>query len=567
MTTSNTPLGSAGEPVLSVRGLSVDFLVNGEWSTVVHDLSYEVRPHEVLAIVGESGSGKTQSSMALIGLLPPSGRATGSVKLDGTEILGLPGKRMSGIRGRQVGVVFQEPMTAMNPVYTIGFQICEVLRFHLGMSKRQARARAIELLRLVDLPDPELTVRKYPHQLSGGQLQRAVIAQAIACEPRLLIADEPTTALDVTVQAGILDLLRSLKDRIASSIILISHDLGVVADIADRVLVMKAGRVVESESSEQIFYRPAQPYTKELIAAVPTLTATAVSETPPAEVAEEAAPTDALVSARRLAIDYGTDRGPRFRAVDGVDFHIGRGEVLGLVGESGSGKSTIGQAAVGLVPVADGSLVIDGVELAGIRSADLKALRRRVSIVFQDPGSSLDPRMQIADSIAEPLVLHRLAKGKELAKRVNDLLDQVHLPRTMLARFPHELSGGQRQRVGIARAIALEPVLLVADEPTSALDVSVQAKVLEVFEELQRQHGFACLFISHDLAVVERLANRIAVMRRGSLVEAGPTRHLLDHPRHQYTRELLAAVPVADPHEQRTRRETRRLLSARGTPS
>ncbi|WP_448059408.1 ABC transporter ATP-binding protein [Cellulomonas hominis] len=569
--------------ILEVRDLGVDFFVDGEWFPAAIDVSYDVYAGEVLAIVGESGSGKTQSSMSLIGLLPANGRATGSAKLGGRELLGLSHKQLSSVRGKEVAVIFQEPMTALNPVYTVGFQIIETLRVHFDIGPKEARARAIELLSLVDLPNPREAVDKYPHQLSGGQRQRAMIAQALACDPKLLIADEPTTALDVTVQAEILKLMRDLRHRIDSGIILITHDMGVVADLSDRVLVMKSGRVVESGTSDEIFNRPTHPYTRQLLDAVPHLGSETLAaqglhgEHPvaaeelggPVQVTERtpapAAPTPETgfsLEAKDLIIEYpARGRMPAFRAIDGVDLTIGRGEVVGLVGESGSGKTTVGRAAVGLLPVAGGSLSVNGVELAGISPKALRSVRQDVSIVFQDPGSSLNPRLPIGESIGEPLKLHKVAQGAELNRRVEALLDRVHLARGMRNRYPHELSGGQRQRVGIARALALSPKLLIADEPTSALDVSVQARVLELFQELQREYGFACLFISHDLAVVEILSSRIAVMNKGKLVEVGPRAQILHDPQQDYTKRLLAAVPVPNPAEQKLRRETRdRLL-------
>jgi peptide/nickel transport system ATP-binding protein len=583
--TAATPGAPAAKaPILEVRDLTVEFFVDGEWFPAAVDVSYDVRPGEVLAIVGESGSGKTQSSMSLIGLLPPNGRASGSARLAGRELLGLTHKQLSSVRGKEVSVIFQEPMTALNPVYTVGFQIVETLRVHFDMNPKDAKARAVELLRLVDLPDPEAAVDKYPHQLSGGQRQRAMIAQALACDPKLLIADEPTTALDVTVQAEILKLMRDLRHRVDAGIILITHDMGVVADLSDRVMVMKNGHVVEGGSADEIFNRPQHPYTRQLLDAVPhlgseTLAAQGLHGEHPVAVEEgtealhvsereapaaDAAATGFSLEAKALVIEYPSrGRVPAFRAIDGVDLTIGRGEVVGLVGESGSGKTTVGRAAVGLLPVAGGSLKVNGVELAGIKPKDLRAVRQDVSIVFQDPGSSLNPRLPIGESIGEPLKLHKVATGTELNKRVEALLDRVHLPRAMRNRYPHELSGGQRQRVGIARALALSPKLLIADEPTSALDVSVQARVLELFQELQREYGFACLFISHDLAVVEILSNRIAVMNKGKLVEVGPRAQILHAPQQDYTKRLLAAVPVPNPAEQKLRREERdRLLAA-----
>ena len=553
------------EPVLSVRGLGVDFYVDGEWYPAAIDLDYDVRPGEVLAIVGESGSGKTQSSMSLIGLLPPNGRARGSAKIDGRELIGMPSHRLRQIRGKEIAVIFQEPMTALNPVYTVGFQIVETLRTHFTLSPKEARARAIELLTLVEIPDPEHRFDSYPHQLSGGQRQRAMIAQALACDPRLLIADEPTTALDVTVQAEILKLMRDLRHRIDSGIILITHDMGVVADMADNILVMKDGRVVEHGTSEEIFGNPQHPYTRKLLDAVPHLGTArplaAVAGEPAAPPAEAEVAHPLVLEARGMVIEYpGRGRTPAFRAVDGVDLTIGYGEVVGLVGESGSGKTTIGRAVVGLLATTHGELTIAGVNMVGAKRKDLAPLRSQVGIVFQDPGSSLNPRLPIGESIGEPLFLHHGIKGKALSQRVEQLLDQVQLPRSMRNRYPHELSGGQRQRVGIARALSLEPKLLVADEPTSALDVSVQATVLDIFQDLQREHGFACLFISHDLAVVEILASRIAVMHQGKLVEVGRTEQIVNDPQHPYTQRLLSAVPVPDPAEQRRRREARDAL-------
>ncbi|MBO3089004.1 ABC transporter ATP-binding protein [Cellulomonas dongxiuzhuiae] len=558
------------EPVLSVRDLGVDFYVDGTWYPAAADVSYDVRPGEVLAIVGESGSGKTQSSMALLGLLPPNGRARGSAKLDDRELVGMSTSRLRRIRGKEIAVIFQEPMTALNPVFTIGFQIVETLRAHFEIGPAEARERAIELLRLVDLPNPDKRVDSYPHQLSGGQRQRAMIAQALACDPKLLIADEPTTALDVTVQAEILKLMRDLRERIDAGIVLITHDMGVVADMADKIIVMKDGRIVDQGPTLDVFRNPQHPYTVKLLEAVPhlgkgaaayaarpaTTTAPVDAPAPPADGEEPLA-----LDARDIVIEYpGRRRTPTFRAVDGVSLQIRQGEVVGLVGESGSGKTTIGRAVVGLLPVTSGSLKIVGQDMVGASNKDLKPLRTKVGIVFQDPGSSLNPRLPIGESIAEPLLLHRGVKGQAAQREIERLLDQVRLPRAMRNRYPHELSGGQRQRVGIARSLALEPRLLVADEPTSALDVSVQAAVLDLFQELQREHGFACLFISHDLAVVEILSDRIAVMRNGRLVEVGEAAQVVHDPQDPYTQRLIAAVPVPDPEAQRERRIARDAL-------
>jgi peptide/nickel transport system ATP-binding protein len=564
-------------PILEVKDLNVSFFVDGDWFPAAQDVSYHVDAGEVLAIVGESGSGKTQSSMSLLGLLPPNGRASGSAKLKGQELIGLKGAPLRRIRGKEIAVIFQEPMTALNPVYTIGFQIVETIRSHFIMSPKEAKARAIELLNMVEIPEPERRFDAFPHQLSGGQRQRAMIAQALACEPKLLIADEPTTALDVTVQAEILKLMRDLRERIDSGVVLITHDMGVVADMADRIVVMQNGRIVETGTADQIFNHAQHPYTRQLLAAVPhfgqatdaaaegTTESVSVSEPSPATAAESAPSTRTpILVAENLVLEY-PKRGnqPVFRAVDDVSFTLNAGEVIGLVGESGSGKTTIGRAVVGLLPVADGNLEVAGVTMKGASNRDHRPLRDQVGIVFQDPGSSLNPRFPVGESIGEPLFLHKGLRGKELSGRIEGLLDSVHLQRGFRNRYPHELSGGQRQRVGIARALALEPRLLVADEPTSALDVSVQAKVLDLFQELQREQGFACLFISHDLGVVELLASRIAVMYMGKIVEQGDTQSIVHHPQHAYTQRLVSAVPVPDPAEQRRRREARDAIIAR----
>ncbi|HET7734831.1 MAG TPA: ABC transporter ATP-binding protein [Nocardioidaceae bacterium] len=569
MSTNGDSPVRAGGPILEVDELNVSFFVDGEWYPAAIDVSYTVNQGEVLAIVGESGSGKTQSSMSLMGLLPPNGRATGSAKLHGQQLIGLRGAAMRRIRGKEIAVIFQEPMTALNPVYTIGFQIVETIRSHFIMSPKEAKARAIELLTMVEIPEPERRFDAFPHQLSGGQRQRAMIAQALACEPKLLVADEPTTALDVTVQAEILKLMRDLRERIDAGIVLITHDMGVVADMADRIVVMKDGRVVETGACEQIFGAPEHPYTQQLLAAVPHFGS--VSEVPVTTEDRAGAPevppvAEQVMVAENLVLEYPKrGRQPVFRAVDDVTLSIAQGEVLGLVGESGSGKTTIGRAVVGLLPVAGGRLEVAGVNMKDAKTKDLRPLRDKVGIVFQDPGSSLNPRLPIGESIGEPLYLHRGIRGQELQQRIEALLDQVHLQRSFRNRYPHELSGGQRQRVGIARALALEPRLLVADEPTSALDVSVQAKVLDLFQDLQREHGFACLFISHDLGVVEMLADRIAVMHFGKIVELGTRDQVVVEPQDPYTRRLVAAVPVPDPAEQRRRREERdRLLEEAG---
>jgi peptide/nickel transport system ATP-binding protein len=542
------------EPVLKVKDFTVEFWVDGTWYPAAVDMNFEVKPGQVLAIVGESGSGKSTTAMGLMSLLATNARMSGSVKVKGQEMLGAKGSTLRKFRGKEVAYIFQEPMTALNPVYTIGFQIIETLRTHFEMGPKEARTRALELITMVEIPDPETSIDKYPHQLSGGQRQRAMIAQALACDPGLLIADEPTTALDVTVQAEVLDLMRSLKDRLNSAILLITHDMGVVADMADEILVMKDGHTVEHGTADQIFNRPAHPYTQQLLAAVPKLGTTARRALPYNEKSKP----QPVLKLENVTVAY-PKRGriPEFVAAKNVSLEIYPGEILGLVGESGSGKTTIGRAAIGLIPIKEGKLEIVGKDISRAKPKELSQIRRHTGIVFQDPASSLNPRLPIGESIGEPLFLAGEAKGEALAHRIEDLLDQVELPRSYRNRYPHELSGGQRQRVGIARALALTPDLLIADEPTSALDVSVQARFLDLLQELQGKLNFACLFISHDLAVVDILAHRIAVMQNGELVEVGDRDQILQHPKSDYTRRLISAVPVPDPAEQRIRREAR----------
>jgi peptide/nickel transport system ATP-binding protein len=578
MTTQSTPT----TPALQVSGLSVDFAVDNRWVPAAVDLDYTVMPGEVLAIVGESGSGKSASSMAILDLLPSNSRVRGSVKLAGRELRGLSEQKMREVRGKDIAVIFQEPMTALNPVYTVGAQIVETLRVHYGISPSKAKERALELLDLVELPDPSKAFNSYPHQLSGGQRQRAMIAQSISCDPTVLIADEPTTALDVTVQAEILELIRDLKDRLGSAIVLITHDMGVVADLADKIVVMREGYIVESGATRQIFDAPTHPYTQALLAAVPRLgegsaadddgidltqtladvasDSVGVSAPEPAEPVSDA---KVVLSLNEVVIEY-PKRGRlgAFRAVDSVSFDLRAGEVLGLVGESGSGKTTIGRAATGLLPITSGSLSVSGLDLAHADADIRRQAYRKVGIVFQDPSSSLNPRVPIGESIAEPILLSKTLGRADIGRRVEQLLESVQLARGYRNRYPHELSGGQKQRVGIARALALGPELLVADEPTSALDVSVQARVLELLTELQEQYNFACLFISHDLAVVDLMAHHIAVMHNGVIVEMGTRDEILRAPKHPYTQRLIAAVPVPDPDVQASRRELRREVLA-----
>lgn len=541
-------------PILDVKGLNVEFWVGGEWVTAARDINYTVKPGEVLAIVGESGSGKSVSSMTLLGLLPKNGRTSGSAKLNGVEMIGASQSTLRKARGNDIAVIFQEPMTALNPVFTIGFQICEALRVHNpGMLPQQARERALELLTLVEMPDPEKAFNSYPHQLSGGQRQRAMIAQSLSCDPDMLIADEPTTALDVTIQAEILQLLRNLHARLNSAIVIITHDMGVVADLATNVIVMKQGEIVERGAVRDIFRNPQHEYTKKLLDSVPHLGRGEATGKPAVEYE-----TEPMLSLENVTLEYPKHgRVPAFKAIDNASFTIYPGEIVGLVGESGSGKTTIARAAVGLLPVADGSMKLNGIELNGISRSEMAKLRKDIGIVFQDPGSSLNPRWPIGESIAEPMNLAGGFSKEEISKRVEELLDQVELPRSFRNRYPNELSGGQRQRIGIARALALEPKILVADEPTSALDVSVQKRVLELLLEIQQRLGFAVLFVTHDLALVDEIANRVVVLNHGKIVEQGPTDQILRNPQDDYTKRLVMAVPVPDPDEQAARRQSR----------
>ena len=546
-------MSTTSQSVLQVEKYNIDFWVEGIWYPAAINMNFDVQAGKVLAIVGESGSGKTSIAMGLMDLLASNARVSGSVKVKGEEMVGAKPSLLRKVRGREVAYIFQEPMTALNPVYTIGFQIVETLRTNFDIGPHEAKTRAIELLTMVEIPNPEASFDKYPHQLSGGQRQRAMIAQSLACDPGLLVADEPTTALDVTVQAEILDLIRNLRDKLNSAILLITHDMGVVADLADDILVMKDGLTVEYGTSDQIFNRPQHPYTQQLLAAVPKLGSVQVRERLP-----ELVGLPPVLKLEGVSIEYPKNgRVPAFRAVTDFSLEIFPGEVVGLVGESGSGKTTVGRAAIGLLPTVEGKIEIVGRDISNPTAKELREIRKFTGIVFQDPGSSLNPRLPIGESIGEPLLLSGDAKGAELDRRVEELLDSVELPKSYRNRYPHELSGGQRQRVGIARALALTPSLLIADEPTSALDVSVQARFLDLLQNLQDKLKFACLFITHDLAVVDILSHRIAVMQNGRLVEVGTRDQILKTPREEYTKRLISAVPIPDPAEQRIRREAR----------
>ncbi|GGR31140.1 ABC transporter ATP-binding protein [Agromyces mediolanus] len=559
----------AETPMLRIRDLAVTFRTDDGPVEAVRGIDLDVRRGEVLALVGESGSGKSVTAMAVLSLLPATAKRTGSIELDSRELTSLTEAELNGVRGKEISMVFQEPMTALNPSMRIGDQIAEALLNHGVGTKQEAARRAVELLARVGIPEPERRAAGYAHEMSGGQRQRVVIAIALACEPKLIIADEPTTALDVTVQAEILDLIRELAHSSGTSFLLVTHNMGVVADIADRVAVMYRGEMVEHGTAMQVLREPNADYTKRLLDAVPRLPEGGET-VPPAGEPDSTGPGGValpvpVLSLRESSVTY-RKAGKSFTALDQVSIDIAAGEILGLVGESGSGKSTLGKVALGLAPTSGGELRLFGEKLGrgGLRGRAERRLRGRVGAIFQDPGSSLDPRTTVGEAIAEPLVVHRAVRpmsGRDRAARVRELLEAVELPASYASRFPHELSGGQRQRIGLARAIALEPELIIADEPTSALDVSVQAAVLRVLRELQERMDFACLFISHDLAVVHEFSHRVAVMHEGRIVELGATDDVLLRPQHPYSQRLLASVPVPDPVAQRERRVAR--LAAR----
>ncbi|MFM7030326.1 MAG: ABC transporter ATP-binding protein [Micrococcales bacterium] len=541
------------KPVLDIQNLQVAFATDKGTVNAVKGVNLQVQPGEILAVVGESGSGKSVTARSVLELLPETAVTKGAIYLNGADVLKMNPEQLRTVRGKAAAMVFQEPSTALNPVYPVGWQIIEGLRAHTPkgekFDKAAARRRAIEILGQVGIPNPEERVDYFPHQFSGGQKQRVVIACALVLEPKLILADEPTTALDVTVQAEILDLLRACRDNLGASVLIITHNMGVVADLADRVAVMYQGQLIEQAPVVELFDKPREDYTKRLLAAVPR-----IGQRPANAVVASSAPV--AVSAEGLEVTYpGRLGAPGHRAVDGVSFEIREGEVLGLVGESGSGKTTIGRAMVGLAKATGGSLRVLGVSAVRSKAKAFKSISREVGFVFQDPASSFNPQLSIGAAIAEPMLVHGILKSVDAARpAVEKLLSDVQLPIDYFDRFPHELSGGQRQRASLARALALRPKLVIADEPTSALDVSVQARVLELFAELQKEYGFACLFITHDLAVVDQVASRVMVMHRGKIVEHGPTRDVLTTPKDDYTKRLVASSPIADPVTQRARR-------------
>ena len=545
--------------VLKVENLSISFGRGAGRHRAVQGLSYELEAGETLAIVGESGSGKSVSSLALLGLLPPNTATidAGRACFDGRDLLAMSEAEITALRGDRITMIFQEPMTSLNPVLTIGRQLTEGLMTHKGISMREAESRSVDMIERVRIPKAQSRLKQYPHELSGGMRQRIMIAMAMASDPAILIADEPTTALDVTVQAQVLDLMRDLKRAFATSIILITHDMGVVAEMADRVVVMNRGRKIEDGTVGAVFDAPREDYTRKLLAAVPKLGSLAKTVEPRTVIAQARKPErgTTLVSARHLSKRFKSggwlSRDEGVLAIDDVGFDLAPGETLALVGESGSGKSTTGRAVLRLIDVDQGDIQVDGRDLRALGPASLRGARRTMQMIFQDPFASLNPRMSAGRLVMEPMAIHGIASGSELVDRAEALLRRVGLEADHMRRYPHEFSGGQRQRICIARALGPGPKLIVADEPTSALDVSVQAQVLELMLELQQSLGLAYLFISHDMAVVEQMSHRVAVMHRGRIVEMGPRQTVLNDPHHAYTKTLLAAVPVPDPSRQR----------------
>jgi peptide/nickel transport system ATP-binding protein len=553
---------AASGPVLAVEDLWVEARTPEGPRPVLEGVAFTLGARETLCVAGESGSGKSVTSLAIMRLLPKAGLrlARGRVLLDGRDLVALPESAMRRVRGGDIAMIFQEPMTSLNPVMTVGAQMSEAVRIHQGTGDREALRLARDMLDAVRIADPARRLRQYPHELSGGMRQRVMIGMALSCRPKVLIADEPTTALDVTVQAQILELMRELGREFGTAMILITHDMGVVAEMADRVVMMRAGRIVETSPVDEIFARPKAPYTRELLAAVPRLGDRAGQDGPPRLTgpAGSARPGEPVVTVRRLGVSF-RQRGGLFgraasvAAVEDVSLDIQAGRTLGLVGESGSGKSTTGKAILNLVPWT-GEITIGGRSTRALSRRDTKAMRRRAQMIFQDPYASLDPRMSVGALIAEPLVIHGIGRRSERDARVAEVLRRVRLSPDHRTRYPHEFSGGQRQRICIARALVLEPDLIVADESVAALDLSVRAQVLDLMLELQETLGLAYLFISHDMTVIERMSHDVAVMRHGRIVEAGPRRQVFEAPREAYTRALIEAVPIPDPALARSRR-------------
>ena len=582
-------MGPSDRNVLEVQGLTVRFDTSERSVVAVKDLGFHVRAGEVLAIVGESGSGKSVTSLSVMRLIEHGGGTIASGKISFTrrnggklDLAKAADSVMRTIRGGEISMIFQEPMTSLNPVFSVGTQVAEAVMLHQGLSHAEAEAEALRMLELVRIPEAKQILKRYPHQLSGGMRQRVMIAMALSCKPSLLIADEPTTALDVTIQAQILQLIRQLQEEMGMAVIFITHDMGVVAEVADRVLVMYHGEAVEEGTCEQIFHNPRHPYTQSLLAAVPRLGSMRGTEEPapfpllritdpeaeqlgtadmdetPVDMPEPAASAPSVSDGPVLSVDnlitrFDVETGfwgkvkRRVHAVEQVSFNLYPGETLGLVGESGCGKSTIGRSLIGLETPRSGSIVFNGQELTQVSGSQLQKLRRNIQYVFQDPYAALDPRLTVGFSIMEPLLIHKVCSRQEAERRVGELLERVDLDPAMAVRYPHEFSGGQRQRVCIARALAMNPEIIIADESVSALDVSVRAQIINLLLALQKEFRIAFLFISHDMAVIERVCHRVAVMYLGQIVELGSRRDVFENPLHPYTKRLMSAVPIPDP--------------------
>ena len=582
-------MGPSDRNVLEVQGLTVRFDTSERSVVAVKDLGFHVRAGEVLAIVGESGSGKSVTSLSVMRLIEHGGGTIASGKISFTrrnggklDLAKAADSVMRTIRGGEISMIFQEPMTSLNPVFSVGTQVAEAVMLHQGLSHAEAEAEALRMLELVRIPEAKQILKRYPHQLSGGMRQRVMIAMALSCKPSLLIADEPTTALDVTIQAQILQLIRQLQEEMGMAVIFITHDMGVVAEVADRVLVMYHGAAVEEGTCEQIFHNPRHPYTQSLLAAVPRLGSmrgtdepapfpllritdpeaeqlgTADMDETPVDMPEPVASAPSVSDGPVLSVDnlitrFDVETGfwgkvkRRVHAVEQVSFNLYPGETLGLVGESGCGKSTIGRSLIGLETPRSGSIVFNGQELTQVSGSQLQKLRRNIQYVFQDPYAALDPRLTVGFSIMEPLLIHKVCSRQEAERRVGELLERVDLDPAMAVRYPHEFSGGQRQRVCIARALAMNPEIIIADESVSALDVSVRAQIINLLLALQKEFRIAFLFISHDMAVIERVCHRVAVMYLGQIVELGSRRDVFENPLHPYTKRLMSAVPIPDP--------------------
>ena len=582
-------MGPSDRNVLEVQGLTVRFDTSERSVVAVKDLGFHVRAGEVLAIVGESGSGKSVTSLSVMRLIEHGGGTIASGKISFTrrnggklDLAKAADSVMRTIRGGEISMIFQEPMTSLNPVFSVGTQVAEAVMLHQGLSHAEAEAEALRMLELVRIPEAKQILKRYPHQLSGGMRQRVMIAMALSCKPSLLIADEPTTALDVTIQAQILQLIRQLQEEMGMAVIFITHDMGVVAEVADRVLVMYHGEAVEEGTCEQIFHNPRHPYAQSLLAAVPRLGSmrgtdepapfpllritdpeaeqlgTADMDETPVDMPEPAASAPSVSDGPVLSVDnlitrFDVETGfwgkvkRRVHAVEQVSFNLYPGETLGLVGESGCGKSTIGRSLIGLETPRSGSIVFNGQELTQVSGSQLQKLRRNIQYVFQDPYAALDPRLTVGFSIMEPLLIHKVCSRQEAERRVGELLERVDLDPAMAVRYPHEFSGGQRQRVCIARALAMNPEIIIADESVSALDVSVRAQIINLLLALQKEFRIAFLFISHDMAVIERVCHRVAVMYLGQIVELGSRRDVFENPLHPYTKRLMSAVPIPDP--------------------